>query len=258
MKIYSWNMYFRNAVPDRALEFIQLLDFDVLCLQEVSEDFLARLKALPYPIAVGADVDRLFSRGTDRNYLVILSKHPIIQTKAFALPIAPAPLRTRLFIQLMRIARWSRVANHGGLRATIATPEFPGGIQIFSLHILLSNPGDRAAEFEHVMHERDTNIPAVVCGDFNLIDSPKLSILNWILGGSVGDAIHYDRERRSMEDRFALHDLMNPLRGKITHPFSRSQLDHILISTSLRARNARVVDERPGSDHSPICVECTA
>ena len=37
MKIYSWNMLFRNTDLDRAFSFIKSLDFDVFCLQEVPE-----------------------------------------------------------------------------------------------------------------------------------------------------------------------------------------------------------------------------
>ena len=47
----------------------------------------------------------------------------------------------------------------------------------------------------------------------------------------------------------------NPLRGKITHRISRSQLDHILVSSDFSVQNAEVIPDPHGSDHNPITVE---
>src|SRR3989338_7830549 len=84
MKVYSWNIFFRNTDFDRAFEFIANLDFDILCLQEVPESFLERLSKLDVHIASAPDVDRLFPNGTERNFLVILSRHRIVAKSAFA------------------------------------------------------------------------------------------------------------------------------------------------------------------------------
>ncbi len=255
VKIYSWNIYFRNHLFERALEFIQSHEFDVFCLQEVTDAFLEKVRKLPYFIAVGADIDRLFPDGVDRNHLVIISKHPIVEARPFEMPIPHAPLRRRAFVRIMHFLGWSKIENNGGLWAKVIAPGFPGGMQIFSLHILLSYPKARAAEFERVMEERVCGIPAVVCGDFNIIDSPRLSILNWILGGTILDALLWWRERLDMEERFKTHGLVNPLRGRVTHPLSHSQLDHILVSNKLTIARADVLMEKPGSDHRPIRVD---
>src|SRR3989344_4507606 len=108
MKIYSWNIFFRNGKLERAFEFIQKLDFDVLCLQEVPEEFLNRLQKLRLFIAFAPAVDRIYPDHVERNYLVILSRHPVTSHNAVAFSIPHQPLRTRLFVKAMRPANWSR------------------------------------------------------------------------------------------------------------------------------------------------------
>jgi endonuclease/exonuclease/phosphatase family metal-dependent hydrolase len=112
-------------------------------------------------------------------------------------------------------------------------------------------------EFEIAMAARDRSQPTIVCGDFNTLEKPHITLLNWILGGRASDAALYSRERTHIEKRFVEYELHNPLSGKITHPSSRSQLDHILVSHSFSIKNVAVLPDRIGSDHHPIRVEVT-
>jgi len=57
VKVYSWNMFHRNADLQHAFDFISKVDFDIFCLQEVPEKFLSKLATLPYSIVHGIDVD---------------------------------------------------------------------------------------------------------------------------------------------------------------------------------------------------------
>lgn len=255
VKIYSWNMLYRNRELDRAFDFISHADFDIFCLQEVPETFLKRLQALPFSIAFRVDTEKMVSSQTVRMFNVILSAHPITAQSEIPFPEYwhLLPLRTRLFVRLMPQLLFSRIKNRGGLYADIAVRGT--SVRVFNLHLILAQPAWRLKEFERAMAERDSSRPTIVCGDFNTLQKPHIAPLNWLLGGRVSDALLYNRERTHMEKRFLEHELVNTLAGGMTHPLSQSQLDHILVSHSFVIKNASVLPDRIGSDHHPIRAE---
>jgi len=257
MKIYSWNMLYRNRELDRAFEFIQHADFDIFCLQEVPETFLARLQMLPYHITFCTDVERLSRNHIEHIFIVILSKHPIETHGEIPYPDywSLLPLRTRLFIHLMPYRFFSKIRNRNALFADIRVQGAPNAIRIFNLHLILARPAWRLKEFEMAMTQRDPARPTIVCGDFNTLQALHITPLNWILGGRLCNVAFYNRERTHIERRFVEHKLFNTLAGGITHPISQSQLDHILVSNSFSIKNAVILPDRIGSDHHPIMTE---
>ena len=250
-------MLYRNNELERVFEFIAQSDFDIFCLQEVPEAFLKRLQALPYHAAFRTDVERIFTSRTAHNFVVILSKHTIIAQGEIPFPDYwhLLPLRTRLFVYLMRPLHFSKVRNRGGLYADVMIGAQL--LRVFNLHLILAQPAWRLKEFESAMAERDTSRPTIVCGDFNILEAPHITLLNWLFGGRVSDTLLHRRERTYIEKRFVEHELINALSGKVTHPLSQSQLDHILVSHSFSIKNAEVLPDRIGSDHHPIRVEVT-
>lgn len=259
MRIYSWNMLFRNRELDRAFEFISHADFDIFCLQEVPEEFLKRLQELStsvaFSIAHCSDVERLFPDSIKNNFVVTLSRYPIKNQGEIQFPEYwhLLPLRTRIFVRLMRPFGFSMIRNRGGLFVDIDVGD--KSIRVMNLHLILAQPAWRLKEFELAMAERDASKPTIVCGDFNTIEAPHISILNWILGGKVSDAFLHRRERTEINKQFVQHELVNALAGSVTHPLSRSQMDHILVSHSFSIKNAFVLSDRIGSDHHPIRVD---
>ncbi|HVB19937.1 MAG TPA: endonuclease/exonuclease/phosphatase family protein [Candidatus Paceibacterota bacterium] len=249
-------MLYRNREQDRVFNFIAQSDFDIFCLQEVPEAFLKRLQTLPCHSAFRMDVERLLSKDVaEHNYAVILSRHPITAQGEIPFPEywELLPLRARLFVRLMPSRFFSRTRNRGGLYADITLNGTP--IRVFNLHLVLARPAWRLKEFEIAMAERDPSRPSIVCGDFNTLQRPHITPLNWILGGNLHDVVLYNRERKHIEEHFVEHELINPLLGENTHPLSQSQLDHILVSRSFSIKNAAVLPDRIGSDHHPIRVE---
>ena len=232
---------------------IEKLDFDVLCLQEVTPELLEELKQMPYHLTYHVDVLRLFGKGNEAyNYVAILSKHPFVNTGSLQFMDVPFPRHTRLFIALMSLVRWSFLTERGAVYADIKIGERT--IRFFSVHLTLWAPGNRHREFEAVAGHMEPLQPSVVCGDFNIIEHPPLKVLNWLLGSSIGEAMPWYPERDIIEEKFAAQGLRNPLRGMTTHPFSRSQLDHILVTSDLHVEHARVEEKRYGSDHALVGV----
>lgn len=255
MNIYSWNMLYRNREARDAFRFIAKSDFDIFCLQEVPEEVLARLKTLPFYIAYRTDTEKIFPLGIVPMFNVILSRHPI-ETQGevvFDNYWSLLPFRTRLFVHFMPSKLFSKIRNRGGIFADITVNGET--VRVFCLHLILAHPAWRLKEFELAMAERDHSKPTIVCGDFNTLQQPHITPLNWLLGGSLRDALFYNRERTHIEKRFVEHELQNPLYGGITHSLSQSQLDHILVSHSFSIQKAEILPDRIGSDHHPIRVE---
>ncbi len=255
MIIYSWNILYRNTELDRAFEFISKSDFDIFCLQEVPEDFLARLKTLPCSLASRIDTEKVLPSKVVPMHNVILSKHQIVAQGE--IPFADYwpifPWRTRFFVFLMPAQLFSKHQNRGSLYADLRIQNKP--LRVFNLHLTLAQPALRLKEFETAMMERDGSRKTIVCGDFNTLQQPHITPLSWLLGGRLSDAFLYNRERTVIEKRFVEHELVNPLYGGITHPLSQSQLDHILVSNSFSIQNADILPDRIGSDHHPIRAE---
>lgn len=63
MKIFSWNIYYNNKRNEEILEFIRRSDFDIFCLQEVSEKLLGLLKKERFNMTVSQDHKRMDDGG---------------------------------------------------------------------------------------------------------------------------------------------------------------------------------------------------
>jgi endonuclease/exonuclease/phosphatase family metal-dependent hydrolase len=255
MKIHSWNVYCYNKQIEDVFTYIKNLEYDVLCLQEVTPALLERLETLPVHLVSHVDVIRLFRHGRrEKNYVVILSKHPFARTSTLQFFDFPFPMHTRIFIGVMRFLKWSFITERGAVYADVDLGQ--GALtRIFSIHLTLWGPHNRQKEFQAVLGHIEPNRPAVLCGDFNVIEYGPMKILNWLLGAPLRQAMPWYPERDLFEERFSTAKLHNPLRGKVTHPFSRSQLDHILVSEDIKVTHAWVDDERHGSDHCPVGIE---
>lgn len=248
-------MYFRNKRLDEALAFVRESGADIFCLQEVPEHSLEAFTALyPYHTEV-VEMERLFPERPLATYSVVLSRYPIRQSATIPLDDFQnrLPFRTHFFIRAMMLFGWSRIRNRNALSADIKTPS--GLLRVLTVHLTLSNPTWRLEEFEMAMLCRDPALPTIVCGDFNILERPHITLINWLAGGRVSDVLRYTRERTVIEKRFVEHKLTNALAGSSTHPISRSQLDHILVSEHFATQDARVLSERYGSDHHPIRVD---
>lgn len=258
MKILSWNMLYSNARQDEAYSFLENSQADIICLQEVPAAFLQRLRALPHHLAHASEVDRIDRNSPSTHYVALLSRYPILRNWPFALDV-PRPrtrLRTMLFTSvLFRLGLWARgEGNRNGICADVKCAD-DSLLRVLCVHLSLTTPAQRAQECALAMRELSSSSPNIVAGDLNVIDSRKLSILNWFLGGPLRSALVPTQERTAMEATFAQAGLKNPCIGRITHPLSASQLDHILVPAAMDVERVTIIENRYGSDHNPIVVE---
>ena len=260
MRIYSWNILFENKQFDVALRFIQTLDFDVLALQEVPEEFLAQLKSLPFQIAYGPDTRRVRTNeaGKRMDYLVILSKHEITRSEGILFPSEwyqrSAALQARITAHLMG---WLLpYGGKGALRVELLLPQ-DSKMQVFCAHlaIVFSTSTHRLKEFEYMMENRNPDLPIIFCADMNILELPHITLLNWLGGGKLLHWLLWWRERNAFKKLFKKYGLKNPLKGGITHPIALSQIDHILVPEQFPVVSKKILKTKHGSDHNPVMVE---
>ena len=254
MKIFSWNVRWQNRRISDIAAFICKQDFDLFALQEVREELLQEIKKFPYEIAYALDSVRAFGgEHPELLYTVILSRYPILSQFGISYPPFGTSFRTKLFIFCMRPFGWSRILRRGSLFADINTPK--GKLRFFSIHLTLAGPSFRKKELAVIESFMSEEMPNILCGDFNIVEHPFIKFISWLLGSPFSESLPNHDERSFFDEWIRNHGLQNPLRGKITHPFSASQLDHVLIPASASATSAYVLSERSGSDHSPVFVE---
>ena len=242
--------------------YIEGLDFDLICLQEVTEEMLVQFKRMPFNIVYHVDrfseVINLFTKNIiEVNYAVILSRYEIREHGKIQFPKLLRTFNSNTFEFFMeRIQKWESVSNLGAVYADLVIKGKQ--VRVFSVHLALWNPQTRANEFEHLMEYLPEQGATVVCGDFNILEYGPLKILNLLLSGSVYEGMPWYPERKLFEERFKKYNLSNPLQGQTTHKFSRSQLDHILVSPGVKVTKAWVEQDSHGSDHQPVGIEIEA
>lgn len=276
MRLITWNIQWARGVdkrvdPRRVIDHVKsMADFDVLCLQEVADNFpdldgndatnqfRAFAEFLPGFTAiegVGVDVDD--GRGGRKRFgNLILTRYPVAQALRHLLP-------------------WEAVATRNMPRVMIeAVAMTPiGPVRLMTTHLEYSSSLLRAAQVEairqahrmatarhatpreagpHTYRMTPASRDAILTGDFNMLpDDPVLTQLTAPFDGDVEP----------------LTDLWRRLKGDEQHPLSANIfdqtygaagcLDYVLATPNLAARARSIfydVDTQV-SDHQPILVE---
>ncbi len=241
------------------LEYIRTLDFDVLCLQEVTEVMLSGIQQMPFHVAF--HVERVSKRSRNKsggkgvvNYAVIVSRHEITNHHKIEFPELLRTFNSNLFeFGFSLIKKWESMSNLGSVYVDILVDG--KNVRVFSVHLALWNPKTRFKEFEYLLEHVPPASPVIICGDFNVLEWGPIKILNWYLGISFYEATPVYSEREIFEGNFSENKLLNPHKSQITHAFSNSQLDHILVSQDFKVHRAWVEKDSHGSDHRPVGAE---
>jgi endonuclease/exonuclease/phosphatase family metal-dependent hydrolase len=215
MKVYSWNVLRSNKNIPEMCNYIKGLDFDFICLQEVTEEMLVQLRRMPFNIVYHVDrfseVMNLFTKNrVEVNYAVIISRYEMREHGKIQFSKLLRSFNSNTFEFLMeRIQKWESVSNLGAVYADYVIKG--KHVRVFSMHLALWNPRTRANEFEHLMEYLPEHGETIVCGDFNILEYGPLKILNLLLSGSVYEGMPWYPERKLFEERFKKYELANPL-----------------------------------------------
>jgi len=280
MKLVTWNIQWGRGLDARVdLERIvrearAIADFDVLCMQEVADNFpglggndardqfaeLARL--LPgYAMVAGFGVDVAGEAGRRRRFgNVIFTRYSVLSARRHALPW-PAD---RGKSTMPRVAVEATLqAPMGAVRVATTHLEYYSDVQrraqarhLRHLHDeachRVSQPGDPAVEGGPFDATRQT-IEAILAGDFNFpVDHPAYTDIQ--AAGPADcppyrDAWAIANGRRPHASTFCVHD-----RTYSKEPYC---CDFIFVSETLASRvhAVRVDSDTRASDHQPVLLE---
>ncbi len=257
MRIATWNVNSLNARLERAIEWVGLLQPDVLCLQEtkLADD------AFPHEAFAALGYESVHNGEGRWNGVAIVSRVGLSDTRpGFADGGAPDPDA--------RIV-W---ATCGGIR--VASCYVPNGRTLDDDHYQY-----KLAWLDRLHADLDTNAtPAddlCVVGDFNIapddrdVYDPKV-----LVGATHGSQAERDRLAAlldwGLDDVFRDHHEEAGLytwwdyRGGNFHKRLGMRIDLILTSASLTARSERVLCDRNArkgkdpSDHAPVLLDLSA
>jgi endonuclease/exonuclease/phosphatase family metal-dependent hydrolase len=272
LKILSWNVNYENTRIEEVCVFVRKMlieeSYDLLCMQEVSEQLFKRLSNnTDFFIEKGLDAALQFPDGAHPIYHVIISKIKASSSKELAAILIPNIHTGNPFSPFLRFKNiWINPAlKRGFLSADFSfnTNSTAHSLRIFSIHPPLSSPQDRIDDLALVFKELSKDSPNIVCGDFNILETYPVKLLNWMLRGHFKQALPSFPERSQMELLFKIVGLKNPHAGMHlkTQREARSQLDHILVPIT-----ATVIDQTAltgtragfiGSDHYPVVATVT-
>ena len=283
MKLMTWNVQWCRGVdlkvdPARiAAEAKRIADPDVLCLQEIadnfagprlpgssSEDQFALLAALfpGYTAVPGVAVDHAAEGGGRRRFgNMILSRLPVNQVYRYLLPYPADP----------GVAGMPRLA----LEAVIAAPF--GDVRVITTHLEYYSRRQRMAQVEALRtiyadghgHARDARVTIDDGGPFQTYPRPKATIITGDFNHEPDVEEHARMLAPFADDTPPLADaweLAHPgvphastfcIYQKMGHDPREQHCDFIFVSGELRARvrSLRVDQATQASDHQPVILE---
>jgi endonuclease/exonuclease/phosphatase family metal-dependent hydrolase len=281
MKITTWNVQWCRGIdlrvdPARIVaEAKRLSDFDVLCLQEIADNFpeprlggnddtdqFARIaELLPgYTAVCGAAVDQPAEGGRRRRFgNMILSRLPVKQSYRWLLPFPGDP----------GVPGMPRIA----VEAVIGAPF--GDVRVITTHLEWYSQRQRSAQVEGLRqiyaegdaHARDGTVAmderggpfqtyvrpraTIFCGDFNLeyTDALHARMLEPFADGTPALRNAWDvlRPGQPYPSTFCIYNKMKPGQGEL-------HCDFFFVSEALLPRLADIgVDQQTqASDHQPV------
>lgn len=251
MRIITWNLWVSNRHAKKAIDHALSFDPDVICFQELSEPMLTYVKQKKYvPTFTHDAVNYRNSKKT--LYICTLTKHK--------------PVRSRVveYSQVHSTSFLSRVIYEKIIRSKEKHEAPIVEIAAGNSHVQIANARlscavgtrQRLSEFTGILSQLKPNIPAVIAGDFNIVDNQLFNLLTgWIRGFRLSE--YFLNERREFETIVHANGYTNIFRKQSTsitnHPLL--QFDHILVPNSAHVTYHHIEKKRFGSDHRMLIAD---
>lgn len=283
MRLVTWNTQWCKGndglvSPERIVDGARALgDFDVLCLQEIAQNYpaltansapdqpaeLARL--LPgFEIVFGAAIDEQPTAEAKRQRFgnLIASRLPILQIQHLYLPspvadVAPHPWMPRQCTVCTVQASWGPVrvmtthleyySEAQRLAQAQALRQWHANFCEQDCYRPLSNPEERNTPYQTKPFTADT----ILCGDCNFEpeSTPYLALIDATKPHSLTDAWSLAHPDEPHPPTFRLYD--------DTYGPDAVSCDFVFVSQSLknRVKSISVDTQTQASDHQPVCIE---
>ena len=280
MKLITWNVQWCRGVdrmvdPSRIVrEAARLADFDVLCLQEIADNY-------PEPRLAGSDGDDQFKRlaqllpgftaipgiavdqpgdaGRRRHFgNTILSRLPVLQVYRHLLPYPCDP----------GVPGMPRIA----IEAVIETPG--GGVRVITTHLEYYSYLQRMAQVDALRriyadghaHARDARVTKNDGGPFQTYPRPRATVITGDCNFEPGSAEHRRMLEPFQDETPPLVDAWQVAHPGAPHPATfriyeknkpadpELHCDFIFVGEEMRARveDIRVDGQTQASDHQPV------
>jgi len=251
MRIITWNVRVANKKIMKLIEHALSHAPDVLCLQEVPQSRLSDIKKLKYHVVYSRDfVGR--RKESNNSYTVILTKHRPIHKK-----IATLHKTTRQSLMTKVMYSFIRGITEKHNAAIISIRYEDHILQIASTRLSCAiSMGDRLASIVSLANQLDPTVPAIVCGDLNIVDPKLLNVLSgWTRGFTLKG--YFLNERKEFERIISSFGLTNIFKNQSTFltKFPRFQFDHILVPQETQVIYQHIGKKLFGSDHRMLLVD---
>lgn len=254
MKIITWNVRRSNASVRLLIEHALSLSPDVICFQELPLSMLAHVKNTGYDVSYTYD---FISRKNDKSGLICtLTKAKPVSRRV----IEYSNVRSGSILnRLVYVGMTGSVEQHCAPIVVIKDDRTPTPIQIVNARLSCAvGTLERLAEFRTIVAHLDPKIPAILAGDFNIVDNWWFNLFTgWIRGFKLRE--YFLNERAEFERIVTANGYRNIFRKRSTTVTNRPilQFDHILIPGQATVVSHHVEKKRFGSDHRMLVADLT-
>lgn len=250
MKLITWNVNNANLYLKRLLTLIDENNPDVLCLQEVPENFLDKIYSKTEYSWVTI-YDSKSNKPNKSMYILIGSKYKIINKGHKYLTEG-----NKSFLSSIYYVKFTFREEYIGINyIDIEINNKPYRIVTFRMSTAIG-PTDRLKHMETVFNEIVIPGRTIIAGDFNVFKNP---VFIWLFGFLRGYTLkeHFMKEYEKFNQMLTEKHFVNIFKGSCTMIpcVLNEQADYIVIPDNIKNYKSKIMGKYL-SDHNMLMLEC--